>query len=103
MRQWIGRVEPHDLPLLLQLCQHLTPGDPTADLGAATQNFATLQTLPGSTILAGWIGLQLIATCTLVIIPNLTRKTTSTRPSAGMATFSSNGSRRPRLARMVTS
>lgn len=70
----IRSVEPNDLPQLLQLYQHLTPRDPTADLGTATQHFATLQKFPGSTILAGWIGLQLVATCTLVIIPNLTRR-----------------------------
>lgn len=64
----------NELPQLLQLYHHLTPDDRTAELDAAARHYAALQKLPGSTILAGWQYLQLIATCTLVIIPNLTRR-----------------------------
>lgn len=57
----------------MQIYRYLTPDDQPATLEDATSNLGALKQLAGSTIFAGWIGKQLVATCTLVIIPNLTR------------------------------
>ncbi|MEI4486940.1 GNAT family N-acetyltransferase [Frigidibacter sp. MR17.14] len=62
-----------DLPALLALYAQLHPGDPPLDPAAAEDRLAGLAALAGSGVLIGWLGEVVVATCTLVVIPNLTR------------------------------
>jgi GNAT superfamily N-acetyltransferase len=64
---------PADLPLLLDLYQHLTEGDDRPHLNAAAEILERLQAWEGSAIFVGYVGEALVASCTLVVIPNLTR------------------------------
>ncbi|MEO5757026.1 MAG: GNAT family N-acetyltransferase [Mesorhizobium sp.] len=69
----IRAVRPADLPALVALYQHLNPGDDLVspeDAEAILERFAAY---PGSVVLGGWHGSELVASCTLVVIPNLTR------------------------------
>lgn len=57
---------------LVALYQHLSPGDAAPPVQAA-ETFARFSSYPGRTIfIAGYDG-QIEATCTLVVVPNLTR------------------------------
>ncbi|MDQ6433131.1 GNAT family N-acetyltransferase [Mesorhizobium sp. LHD-90] len=62
-----------DLLALLGLYRQLIPDDPELSLDAARDIFRRLGTYPGSAIFLGSVGDVLAATCTLVVIPNLTR------------------------------
>lgn len=62
-----------DLPALLALYQHLNEGDAMPDEASATAALAQLSSMPGSEILVGVEGDTLVAACTLMILPNLTR------------------------------
>jgi GNAT superfamily N-acetyltransferase len=64
---------PDDLPALLALYQHLIPGDAQPAPEAARGVLRQFLTYPGSQIFLGETEGQLVATCTLVVIPNLTR------------------------------
>lgn len=64
---------PSDLPQLLVLYRHLDPRDESAPLDLAAQRLAELQALRGSAVLVGLTGNSVVASCTLVVIPNLTR------------------------------
>lgn len=64
---------PADLPPLLALYRYLDPSDESPPLGLATERLAELQTLRGSAVLIGLIENSVVASCTLVVIPNLTR------------------------------
>ena len=56
---------------LLSLYEHLHPDDATpAD---ADRIFEQFQSYAGSAVLIGWAGETAVASCTLVVIPNLTR------------------------------
>lgn len=66
-----------DIPQLLGLYSHLNPADQHPDLGIAERSFEDLQKYDGSAILVGTIEDALVASCTLIVIPNLTR---SARP-----------------------
>lgn len=68
-----------DLPDLLALYQHLTPGDDAPSLEDASANLERLRLYAGSDVLIGTVDKQLVASCTLVVVPNLTR---SGRPYA---------------------
>lgn len=63
----------NDLPALLDLYQHLAPGDerPTPEDAAAI--FARFMAYGGSGIFIGELGSILVASCALVVVPNLTR------------------------------
>ncbi|QPC94286.1 GNAT family N-acetyltransferase [Mesorhizobium sp. INR15] len=66
-------VTPTHLPALVALYQHLNPGDASVspeDAEAILERFAAY---PGSVVLGGWHDGELVASCTLVVIPNLTR------------------------------
>lgn len=61
-----------DLPALLGLYQHLAPDEaPSPD--AAETILQRFQAYPGSAIFLGEAAGHPVATCTLVVIPNLTR------------------------------
>ena len=66
-----------DLPLLLNLYRHLNTDDPVLSEADATIIFDELHNYDGSKILVGQIGLEIVSTCTLIVIPNLTRGGTS--------------------------
>lgn len=66
-----------DLPLLLNLYRHLNTDDPILSEADATKILDELHNYDGSKILVGQIGLEIVSTCTLIVIPNLTRGGTS--------------------------
>jgi ribosomal protein S18 acetylase RimI-like enzyme len=72
----IRRAMASDLPQLLDLYRHLNPDDEPASLADARTIFAQFAGQPGNIIFAGFIGEELVTSCTLVTIPNLTRRGT---------------------------
>ena len=62
-----------DLPQLLALYPHLNPSDPIPSLEVAQRRLEALQKYPGSAVFIGIVDASTIASCTLVVIPNLTR------------------------------
>ncbi len=62
-----------DIPQLLKLYHHLDPDDKETTVEDAQRNLELLKRYPGSHILIGCLGETIVATCTLVVIPNLTR------------------------------
>lgn len=62
-----------DLPSILDLYQHLHADDDRPSRGSAKRALARLQTLPGSGVLIGSDEEGIRSSCTLVVIPNLTR------------------------------
>ncbi|MET2828057.1 GNAT family N-acetyltransferase [Mesorhizobium shangrilense] len=69
----IKAIQAADLPVLAALYQHLNPGDvivPPEQAEAILERFAAY---PGSVVLGCWNDGELVASCTLVVIPNLTR------------------------------
>jgi len=62
-----------DLPRLLDLYRHLDPQDARCPPDQADAVFERFLRYPGSAILIGLLGSEIVASCTVVIIPNLTR------------------------------
>ncbi|WP_458098455.1 GNAT family N-acetyltransferase [Roseomonas sp. WA12] len=62
-----------DVPCLLDLYVHLNPDDARCPTKNAVAVLDDLLNYEGSVILVGMIGDTLVTTCTLVVIPNLTR------------------------------
>ncbi len=62
-----------DLPQLLALYPHLDPADRIPPLDVAERRFDELQAYRGSAIFIGHADDALVASCTLIVIPNLTR------------------------------
>jgi len=62
-----------DLPDLLELYRHLDPDDARCPLDQAVAVFERFLRYPGSAILLGLVGREVVASCTVVVIPNLTR------------------------------
>jgi GNAT superfamily N-acetyltransferase len=62
-----------DLPSLLELYKQLHPNDETVSLAAASDTLAQLSRYPGSAIFLGLRADAVVTTCTLIIVPNLTR------------------------------
>ena len=69
----IREAVPSDLERLQKLYLHLNPDDRLCSLDDAISILDRLSLYPGSTILLGIIDCEPITSCTLVIIPNLTR------------------------------
>ena len=65
--------EREDIPQLLQLYRHLDPDDKEIAAGEAQERWELLKRYPGSNVFVGCLDNILVATCTLVVIPNLTR------------------------------
>ena len=63
-----------DLPALLALYAHLSPEDPPTDLALAEANLTALAAYPGSAVLLGEVESTLVASCTRIIVPNLSRR-----------------------------
>ena len=68
----IRRATAQDLPALLTLYEHLT-GEPPFNIEKAKEVFLSFERYEGSQILVGWLGEQAVASCALVVVPNLTR------------------------------
>jgi GNAT superfamily N-acetyltransferase len=62
-----------DLPQLLALYLHLDPHDRLPPLDVAERRLEELQHHHGSAIFIGAVDGALVASCTLIVIPNLTR------------------------------
>ena len=62
-----------DLPGILDLYQHLHADDDRPSRGSAKRALASLQALPGSGVLIGSDEEGIRSSCTLIVIPNLTR------------------------------
>jgi len=62
-----------DLDRLLQLYTHLTPNNVPFPSAVAGEIFSKFSRYDGSVILLGEVGGELVSSCTVVIIPNLTR------------------------------
>ena len=62
-----------DLPGMLALYRHLNPGDPVADRAKAETAWADLIGSALTTVFVAEAGEELVSSCTLVIVPNLTR------------------------------
>ena len=61
-----------DLDGLLKLYQQLNPSDEAISLDLAASRLDQINQLPGSAVLLGLLGDDLVASCTLIVIPNLT-------------------------------
>jgi ribosomal protein S18 acetylase RimI-like enzyme len=62
-----------DLADLLALCKHLISTDLPASPESQKQTFKEMLSHPGLSVIAGHMGDKLVASCALVVIPNLTR------------------------------
>ncbi len=62
-----------DLARLLDLYQHLTPDDERVEAGEGAVILERLSGLPGSAIFVTEIGPLPVGSCSLVVVPNLTR------------------------------
>ena len=70
----ISHAQPADLDDLLGLYLHLDPRDEKAPLEEAGETLHQIGRYEGSAILIGKVRGQMVATCTLIVIPNLTRR-----------------------------
>lgn len=64
---------PDDLPALLDLYQHLNPGDQRVSQEEGADILTRFSRYEGSVILVGLRGDAIVATCALIVVPNLTR------------------------------
>ncbi|MGR6430182.1 GNAT family N-acetyltransferase [Rhizobium sp. PAMB 3174] len=62
-----------DISALIALYSHLTGDTPAMPSDMAARRFTEIDRHPGMTILAGFAGSEMASSCTLVVIPNLTR------------------------------
>ena len=62
-----------DILQLLKLYRHLDPDDKDTTVKDALRHWELLKRYPGSDILVGCLDETIVTTCTLVVIPNLTR------------------------------
>jgi len=69
----IRTAQPGDLQSLLELYRHLNASDPRISLEDANRIFQRFLSYSGSAIFLGLIDDVLVTSCTLVVIPNLTR------------------------------
>jgi GNAT superfamily N-acetyltransferase len=64
---------PSDLEGLLKLYPQLNSSDEAISLDLAASCLGEINQLRGSAVLLGLLGTELVASCTLIVIPNLTR------------------------------
>lgn len=69
----IRAAEPADLPALQDLYRHLTRDDAPCPDDMGAEILEKLRSFEGSAVLIGLIGTRLVASCTVIVIPNLTR------------------------------
>jgi GNAT superfamily N-acetyltransferase len=70
----IRRIEPKDLPGLLELYHHLNPTDELADDATVRIVWPQLLVDPRVLVFVGELEDVLVTTCTLVVVPNLMRQ-----------------------------
>lgn len=63
----------HDLPGVLDLYRHLHPGDPALEPAAAERVWSMLLASPFMTVIVAEAAARLVSSCTLAIVPNLSR------------------------------
>ena len=63
----------HDLPEILNLYRHLHPHDPELETEAAARVWSTLLASGFMTVIVAQAAERLVSSCTLAIVPNLTR------------------------------
>jgi GNAT superfamily N-acetyltransferase len=63
----------HDLPAVLNLYRHLHPHDPQLETAAAERVWSTLLTSSFMTVIVAQAAEMLVSSCTLAIVPNLSR------------------------------
>ena len=69
----IRTARPADLPSLLALYRHLSSSEPASPGPEAERILQEFERYPGSAIYIGLLGDTLVASCALVVVPNLTR------------------------------
>ena len=69
----IRTADQDDLPALLELYRQLHPADEPVSPEVASNRLGQLLLYPGSSVLVGILDDATVATCTLIVIPNLTR------------------------------
>lgn len=78
----VGRIDPRlrirtagpgDLAKLMDLYREMHPLDPAPSQVESEEILARIALYPGSAVFVAWIGDALVATCTLIVAPNLTR------------------------------
>ncbi len=69
----IRPAEQTDLPALQGLYRHLLPEETPCPDDRAADILNRLQAFEGSAVLVGFLGAALVASCTVIVIPNLTR------------------------------
>lgn len=70
---YVRLAERADLAGLLRLYRDLNPDDAELSVDAAEPHFDALGRIPGSAVHVGVLGETIVSTCTLIVIPNLTR------------------------------
>ncbi|WP_435165839.1 GNAT family N-acetyltransferase [Falsirhodobacter sp. 1013] len=70
----IGLARPSDAAELLALYQHLVSEDPVLDVASAQERLTQLALYPGSGVFVLRSGGAIVASATLIVIPNLTRQ-----------------------------
>ena len=63
----------HDLPEVLDLYRHLHPHDPQLETAAAERVWSTLLASGFMTVIVAQAAERLVSSCTLAIVPNLSR------------------------------
>jgi GNAT superfamily N-acetyltransferase len=63
----------HDLPEVQNLYRHLHPDDPQLEPAAAERVWSTLMTSGFMTVIVAQAAERLVSSCTLAIVPNLSR------------------------------
>jgi GNAT superfamily N-acetyltransferase len=69
----IRQAQQRDLPELLRLYRQLNPADPPPDIDAAAATLAAMINSPMTTLFLAVDGDRTVGSCTLIIVPNLTR------------------------------
>ena len=63
----------HDLPMVLTLYRHLHPDEPQPEMATAERVWMTLLTSDFTTVIVAQAAELLVSSCTLAIVPNLSR------------------------------
>ena len=69
----VRTAKPADLPALLALYRHLSSSEPAKSGPEAERILEEFERYTGSAIYIGLLGDLLVASCTLIVVPNLTR------------------------------